>query len=107
MLTRRRLLLGGTALATTVMVLRSAQGARLDRAGVAWLKANGLVLATASPGSGFDDLAPLRTRLAGARIVSLGEATHGTREFFALKHRLIEYAVAELGFTMVAFEADY
>ena len=30
-----------------------------------------------------------------ARIVSLGEATHGTREFFQLKHRMLEFCVAE------------
>jgi erythromycin esterase-like protein len=42
-----------------------------------------------------------------ARIVSLGEATHGTREFFKLKHRMIEYCVSQLGFTMIGFEAEY
>ena len=42
-----------------------------------------------------------------ARIVSLGEATHGTREFFQLKHRLLEYCVSELGFTIFGIEASY
>src|SRR5262249_23299687 len=41
------------------------------------------------------------------RIVSLGEATHGTREFFQLKHRLLEFCVAELGFTIFGIEASY
>jgi erythromycin esterase len=45
--------------------------------------------------------------LSKARVVSLGESTHGTREFFKLKHRLIEYCVTELGFTIIAFEANY
>src|SRR5262249_29571124 len=74
---------------------------------VAWLKANALPLATVEPGSPFHDLVPLRAMLSKARVVSLGESTHGTREFFKLKHRLIEYCVAELGFTIIAFEANY
>lgn len=43
----------------------------------------------------------------GARIVALGEATHGTREFFKLKHRLVEFLVAEHGFTTFAIEANW
>ena len=39
--------------------------------------------------------------------MGLGEATHGSREFFTLKHRLIEYLVTEQGFTVFAFEADH
>lgn len=33
-------------------------------------------------GSGFDDLSPLGNILGQRRIVALGEATHGTSEFF-------------------------
>jgi erythromycin esterase len=39
--------------------------------------------------------------------VSLGEATHGSREFFHLKHRIVEYLVSELGFTSFGIEANY
>ncbi len=39
-----------------------------------------------------------------ARIVSLGESTHGSREMFRLKHRLIEWLVTELGLGVVCFE---
>ena len=108
MLNRRRLLLGGTAFAaaaaiTSVSFPALAQSRAADSpAGeevVAWLKANAMPLASAEPGSGFGDLAALRDVIGDARIVSLGKATHGTREFFQLKHRLIEYCVAELGFT--------
>jgi erythromycin esterase len=41
-----------------------------------------------------------------ARIVGLGEATHGTRECFLHKHRLIRHLVLNEGFRTVAFEAD-
>ncbi len=58
-------------------------------------------------GHGFDDLRPFGQMVGDARIVALGEATHGTREFFLLKHRLVEFLVAELGFTIFAIEANW
>jgi erythromycin esterase len=72
-----------------------------------WIRANAIAIATVKAGSGFADLAPLRARIADKRIVSLGEATHGTREFFQLKHRLLEYCVCELGFRVFCIEANY
>src|SRR5215475_14631558 len=117
MLNRRRLLFGGTAIAAaavlgapvTLHALARRQPFNLPVSDeiVAWLKANTIPLATTEPGSGFNDIEFLRAAIGDARIVSLGEATHATREFFQLKHRVIEYCVAELGFTMVAFEANY
>ena len=115
MINRRGLLLNGTALAAAAMsgiaefptAHAEAPGSLAGEEVVAWLKANALPLASVEPGSPFHDLAPLRAMLSKARVVSLGEATHGTREFFKLKHRLIEYCVSELGFTIIAFEANY
>jgi erythromycin esterase len=72
-----------------------------------WIRAAAIPLATAEPRSGCADLEPLRAVIGDARIVALGEATHGTREFFQLKHRLIEFCVAELGFTMLIMEANF
>jgi erythromycin esterase len=73
----------------------------------AWVRANAIPLATVEAGNGFADLEPLRKVIGDARVVSLGEATHGTREFFQLKHRLLEFCVAELGFTIFGIEASY
>src|SRR6266581_1173773 len=78
-----------------------------DQTVVEWIRAHAVPLKTVEAGHGFSDMEPLKSIVGDARIVSLGEATHGTREFFQLKHRVIEYCVAELGFTMVAFEANY
>src|SRR5262252_1718330 len=72
-----------------------------------WIRANAIALATVEAGQGFADLKRLGPLIGDARIVSLGEATHGTREFFRLKHRLLEYLVAELEFTIFAIEANY
>jgi erythromycin esterase len=48
---------------------------------------------------------PLKGVVGKARIVSLGEATHGTREFFQLKSRMLEFLVNEMGFNIFAIEA--
>ena len=42
-----------------------------------------------------------------ARFVLLGEATHGTREFYQERARLTERLIVERGFTAVALEADW
>ena len=54
----------------------------------------------------FDDLLPLKSIIGDARIVALGEGTHGTKEFFKMKHRVIEFLAKEMGFTVFAIEAN-
>ncbi len=70
-----------------------------------WLARHAIAFATDQPETGFDDLRGLSTIVGNARIVSLGEATHGTREFFRMKHRVLEYLVENMGFTVFAIEA--
>jgi erythromycin esterase len=113
MLNRRALLLGASALvgaagvAGAALAIRAKWHSHPNTAVISWLKANALPIASAEPGTDFKDLEQLRPLIGDARIVSLGEATHGTREFFQLKHRMIEYCVSQLGFTMIGFEAEY
>src|SRR5213593_2716488 len=52
----------------------------------------------------IDDLFDL---VDGARFVLLGEATHGTHEFYAVRAELTKRLVAERGFRGVAVEADW
>ncbi|HKZ37558.1 MAG TPA: erythromycin esterase family protein, partial [Chryseolinea sp.] len=40
-------------------------------------------------------------------IVALGEATHGSSEFFKAKHRMFKYLVENHGFKIFAIEADF
>jgi len=70
-----------------------------------WLATNAIRLETVEAGHGFADLQPLKQIIGNARIVSLGEATHGTREFFQMKHRMLEFLVNEMGFNLFAIEA--
>ncbi|HEX6903722.1 MAG TPA: erythromycin esterase family protein [Thermoanaerobaculia bacterium] len=73
---------------------------------VAWVKSRAIPFNTAEAGNGFADLQPLKKMIGDARIVSLGEGTHGTREFFQMKHRLTEFLASEMGFTLFAIEAN-
>ncbi|MEA2602258.1 MAG: erythromycin esterase [Acidobacteriota bacterium] len=73
---------------------------------VAWLRKKAIPFRTPEAGNGFADLQPLRKLIGDARIVSLGEDTHGTREFFQMKHRLVEFLASEMGFTLFAIEAN-
>lgn len=72
-----------------------------------WLDQNALSITTPVAENGFEDLLPLKQTLSDTRLLALGEATHGTREFFQLKHRLLEFAVEELGFRAFAMEAGF
>jgi erythromycin esterase len=73
---------------------------------LAWLKAAALPFTSDRAGTGLDDLRPLKALIGDARIVALGEATHGTAEFFRMKHRLVEFLATEMGFTVFAIEAS-
>ena len=77
-----------------------------DRPVVEWVAAHAVRLQTPDAGHGFADMQPLKKMIGNARIVSLGEATHGTREFFQLKHRMLEFLATEMGFTIFSIEAN-
>ncbi len=49
----------------------------------------------------------LATAVRPARIVALGEASYGTREFAELNRRIIERLIRSKGFTVVAIEANW
>ena len=57
-------------------------------------------------GNGFDDLQAFGAMIGDARVVGLGEPTHGSREVFQLKHRLVEYLAERKGFSVFAIEAS-
>src|SRR5262247_2789166 len=64
-----------------------------------------LPLSTTDPTASIDDLEPLRQMVGAAHVVGLGEGTHGTREFFLMKHRILKFLVTRMGFTHFAIEA--
>jgi erythromycin esterase-like protein len=53
------------------------------------------------------DLDPLLERIGEARYVLLGEASHGTSEFYTWRSRLSQRLIREKGFTFIAVEGDW
>jgi erythromycin esterase-like protein len=53
------------------------------------------------------DYDPLLELIGDARIVLLGEASHGTHEFYRERARITRRLIEEKGFTLVAVEADW
>ena len=78
-----------------------------DSAVVSWIRETAIPLRTVDAGNGFADLAPLKSVLADVRIVGLGESSHGTSEFQRVKHRLFEFLVKEMGYTVFTMDASY
>lgn len=69
-----------------------------------WVRSHTTPL-VATPGAPLpNDLAAIRALVGDARVVGVGEATHGTREIFQLKHRLFELLVRDHGFNVFAIE---
>jgi len=54
-----------------------------------------------------DEFALFFDRFAEARVVLLGEATHGTSEFYRARAPITERLVSQHGFAFVAVEADW
>jgi erythromycin esterase-like protein len=58
--------------------------------------------------SGADrDYDPLLDSIGGARFVLLGEASHGTHEFYRERAQITKRLIVEKGFSAVAVEADW
>jgi protein-L-isoaspartate(D-aspartate) O-methyltransferase len=49
----------------------------------------------------------LLQRIGGARVVLLGEATHGTSEFYRMRARITQALIEQKGFNIIAVEADW
>ncbi len=76
-----------------------------------WLRANSAPVESLRPAAAgkeesFSGLESFRKAVGDAGIIALGECTHGTSEFFQLKHRLLQYAVKELNVRVFAIEAN-
>src|SRR5687768_8726074 len=54
-----------------------------------------------------DDFDPLMRLIGAARHVLLGEATHGTHEFYKARAEITKRLIVEKGFTVIAWEADW
>src|SRR5690606_6919221 len=53
------------------------------------------------------DIEPLLKRIGDARIVMLGEASHGTHEYYVWRTYITRRLVEEKGFNFIAVEGDW
>jgi erythromycin esterase-like protein len=53
------------------------------------------------------DFDPLMARIGDARFALIGEASHGTHEFYRIRAEITKRLIREKGFTSVAVEADW
>jgi erythromycin esterase-like protein len=67
----------------------------------------GAVRTAAMPFNPGDEAITIAPLVGDARIVLLGEATHGTHEFYRARAELTRYLVATAGFNAVAVEGDW
>jgi len=54
-----------------------------------------------------NDLQPLFDRIGDARIVMLGEASHGTHEYYTWRSHISKILIEEKGFNFIAVEGDW
>ncbi|MGW4645462.1 erythromycin esterase family protein [Kitasatospora sp. NPDC004289] len=110
---RRQLLVAAGAGAAALAVGTRASAAASAPAGVeeGWLvralERGAQPLTTTEPGGRTGDLRALGAMIGGAKVVGLGEAAHGSHEFFAMKERVFRYLVEEKGFTTFALEMSW
>jgi hypothetical protein len=69
-----------------------------------WAKAQVSPIKSVELESDLSDLRPLKAMIGTARVVALGEPTHGAHEPLALRNKIFRYLVEELGFTTIALE---
>jgi erythromycin esterase len=69
--------------------------------------AHALIRQVAHPLQSDADLDPLLERIGDSRFVLLGEATHGTSEYYLWRARLTRRLIEEKGFSFMAVEGDW
>ncbi|OUC92534.1 erythromycin esterase family protein [Streptosporangium minutum] len=109
---RRRLLATAVIVTGAVLAPVTAQAALADMPGgkqnpVHALEQAAHPLRSTEPGRNTADLRALGAMIGDAKVVGLGEATHGSHEFFTMKERVFRYLVEEKGFTTFALELSW
>jgi erythromycin esterase-like protein len=79
-----------------------------EMADTATMQRSDVLRASVQPLAGYEsDYDPLLQLIGDARYVLIGEASHGTHEFYRERAAITKRLIAERGFTAVAVEADW
>lgn len=79
-----------------------------DATKIEWLKKNAIPIRTIDPADDdFADLMPLKKVIGDARVVQLGEQSHGDGATFYAKERLIRFLHEQMGFDVLAWESGF
>lgn len=74
---------------------------------VSWIQKKSITINSVIAETGFEDLNHLKPILKHIQVVGMGETSHGTKEIFQMKHRMLEFLVKEMGFTLFGIEASH
>lgn len=93
-------------LGLAVTVPTSSQEVTSDTNKLDWIKDHAIPInSTEILSNDFSDLMPLIEKIGNARVVMLGEQTHGDGTVFLLKGRLIRFLHEKMGFDILAWES--
>jgi erythromycin esterase len=74
---------------------------------VRWMRDAAIPLHIDKPIAHTGDWQALQSIIGGAKVIGLGENTHGAATFAEIRNRLVESAVTHLGFRAFAIEANF
>jgi erythromycin esterase len=94
-------------LVAALLVAGAAFGEERDER-VRWLAEHVVTVRSTAPADeDFSDLQPLVAMIGNARVVALGEVTHGDGATFLAKARLVRFLHQKMGFDVLAWEAGF
>lgn len=99
----------GLAVGSEVLAAERTRPARrppLDQDPVAWLRVHAVPLSSAESGSAAE-FSPIVDWIGSAPLIAVGDGTHGTREFYTIKQRLIEALASRGDLRLIAFEGGW
>lgn len=73
---------------------------------VSWVQKNAQPISSTVPASFREDLSCLEQIIGNHQLVLLGEGTHGTREIFQIKDKIVRYLIDQKGFSTLGIEYD-